>query len=566
MITKPKQLVVLLVGLFQLLPLSAAVVDTEDYYLCAHQVDGSWGQFGRIPKACDIDPFGSADFVVDKLSVSIFDDNQVRSAETLRYMNNMNAIIVESATYYFNARKPNASVDEVTAWQHAIATVATVETFWSHYRLAHDTRLKMVRGDSGHGHGMMQIDDRWHFTEIENGVGWQLFENMLYSFEIYYAAWQDAVEQSCLTSSTDWKNRSRSAYSAYNGGPTRICRWSDQPGEWVQDTNYENYYDSKPWQDEIDTPDLVSPLNIPCFLEGAVDCVPVENNSVDAGWQYQLLELADGKQCLLFEGMFHCVEQTQDVICLNVMLDHVSRNTSLVLDQIDSERYSSLGYERHQCLENIESSFKVADTIQSVQAITLRTTPGGATTGNNTLAGNYYQILDLIASGQNNQHRYYRVLVDDTYGYIYAGDKDDHMDWVTLADQSNLLQLIIAQAGVDVKIVATDGLVLRESTDSDSAQLKVIPKDTQIAVDSTQVINGDNSVYYQMTFEGVQGWSYAGHLLPTSTLDDWTTLITGIVPLPPAPTPEPNSGGGVIHLLSLLLLFIYRKRAKKIPT
>ena len=40
-------------------------------------------------------PFGSPDFVTSKLAQSIFDDLQDRSSESLRYMNNMNAIIVE---------------------------------------------------------------------------------------------------------------------------------------------------------------------------------------------------------------------------------------------------------------------------------------------------------------------------------------------------------------------------------------------------------------------------------------------------------------------------------------
>lgn len=570
---KINNLIMLVISILLSSQLKAASVDTEDYYLCAHQVDGAWGEFGRIPKACDIEPFGSPEFVLDKLALSIFDDNLERTIESQRYMNNMNAIIIEAASYYLTSRKPNASVEEIAAWQHAIATVATVETFWSHYRMASDSRLKMVRGDLGHGHGMMQIDDRWHFTAIGEGVGWQLFENILYSFEIYYAAWQNAVGQSCLDSASDWRNRSRSAYSAYNGGPTVICRWNEQPDQWVQDTNYAKYYDNKAWLAEVNDPEFNSPLDIPCFLEGGTDCVPIEDNSAEADWYFQQLSLTSGKKCLFYGGNFHCVDMTQDVICLNALLDYVSRDSVLELNEAESTLYTSLNYERHQCLEDIVDSFKVADTIRSVQAIIVRTSPGGATTGVNTTMGNYYQILDLIASGQNNQHRYYKVQVGNIKGYIYAGDKDDYMDWATVAEHSSLEKIIIPNTGDKVNIVISEGLALKDSTTNNATLLKTIAKDTEVVIDSILVIGIDNSVYYQMTYEGVQGWAYGGHLLPEPTLSNWVTLVDVVEPLPPTVPPvlelKPESGGGgtiPMGMLILLLIIYYQKeRQKKSP-
>jgi len=552
----------LIVSLVHFSLLIAAAADTEDYYLCAHLDEGNWGEFGRIPRACDIDPFGSPDFVANKLAPSIFDDNLDRTSETSRYMNNMNAIIQQAAEYYFSARKPTASVDEIAAWQQAIATVANVETYWSHYRHATDDRLKMVRGDSGHGHGMMQIDDRWHFTAIEDGVGWQLFENILYSFEIFYAAWQDAVNQTCLDSETNWIDRSRSAYSAYNGGATRICRWSNEPGQWVQDSNFLSLYNEKPWADEISEPDLTSPLDVACFLEGEDDCIPLVDNSPQADWHYQLLTLSDGKNCLFYGANFHCIEQAQDVVCLNVLLDYVSRDSTLALNEDDSNLFETLFYERHQCLTHIENSYKVAETIRSVQNITLRTTPGGASTGSSTLAGSYYQILDMMVSGQYNQHRYYKIKVGSRYGYIYAGDKTDYMDWVTVSDHSNLTEILIPFTGDTIKVTIANGLVLRETTDPDSTALTTIPLNTEISIDSMDVRHTDNSIYYQLTYENIQGWAYGGHLLPASTLTDWATLVAMTQP-PQPPTPKPSSGGGgsMPFIMIVMLLFYLQSKA-----
>ncbi len=561
-------LLLIIVGQFNVF---AGPNDTDDFYLCAHKVEGSWGQFGRIPKACDINPFGSPEFVIAKMLVSIFDDNVDRTAETSRYMDQMNAIIKASAEYYLTTRKPTVSAEEITAWKQAILSVATVESYWSHYRLASDSRLKMIRGDSGHGHGMMQIDDRWHFTAIEDGVGWQLFENMLYSFEIYFAAWQDAVGQSCLNDATNWRDRSRSAYSAYNGGPTKLCRWQDNPGEWVQDTNFANLYDDKPWIAKINNPELNSALDVICFLEGEVDCLPMENNSVEASWDYQLLSLVpsatgDARECLFYGGSFHCVDQAQDIICVSVLLDYVARETSLTVLQSDSEFYSVTDYERHACLANTESSFKVTDTLRSIQSITIRTTPGGATTGKATQLNRYYQILDIVVSGQqDSQYRYYKINADGTEGYIYAGDKDNYFEWATLAEHADLIDVIIPIESDKIKIIAANGLLLRQSIESDSEILKTIPKDTEVIIEETVVVNSDNAIYYKINYETVEGWSYGGHLIPESTLEDWATIVKSSPPIPPVtPPPTSNSkgGGGSTELLSILLLSLLLTRYK----
>jgi len=72
----------------------------------------------------------------------------------------------------------------------------------------------------------------------------------------------------------------------------------------------------------------------------------------------------------------------------------------------------------------------------------------------------------------------------------------------------------------------------------------------------------DNSIYYQLTYENIQGWAYGGHLLPASTLTDWATLVAMTQP-PQPPTPKPSSGGGgsMPFIMIVMLLFYLQSKA-----
>jgi len=166
-------------------PLYAGFNDTADYWLCKNRIGGDWG-YGRIPYACDVDSFGSPDFVRKNYERLLFDESVDRTTERARYMNDMNMAIGEIADYYLAKRKPDASAAEQQAWQRAVRAVANNESFWSQYRDHTDGKIKMVRGDSGHGHGMMQVDDRWHFDALNDGKGWHFVEHMFYALEWWW--------------------------------------------------------------------------------------------------------------------------------------------------------------------------------------------------------------------------------------------------------------------------------------------------------------------------------------------------------------------------------------------
>jgi hypothetical protein len=225
-------------------------VRPSDWWNCPERLGGSW-TFGRAPYGCDVEEFGSAEVVRASFGPQVFDDDQPRDDERIRYMAELHSFLALGAAEYLRSRRPDAGEDEVAAWQHAIYATANQESFWTHYREATtgDRRLlTMLRGDHGHGHGLMQVDDRWHTGAIALGVGWRLDENFIYALDIYFDGWQRAADAWCVSSPVDWKARARAAYSAYNGGPAQICRWTDPTQRWAQnDAGYEDKYDRQLW-------------------------------------------------------------------------------------------------------------------------------------------------------------------------------------------------------------------------------------------------------------------------------------------------------------------------------
>ncbi len=137
-----------------------AANSTANYWQCDHKVGGKW-TFGQIPNACDIAPFAAPSLVKQMYQPAIFDTTITN--DTDRYMQVMYGVIQDISKQYLLKRKANASNEEIKQWQRAVFSIAHQESFWSHYRKTSDGRLKMVRGDYGHGHGLMQIDDRWHY-------------------------------------------------------------------------------------------------------------------------------------------------------------------------------------------------------------------------------------------------------------------------------------------------------------------------------------------------------------------------------------------------------------------
>lgn len=516
MTSKTKLLTLLIFTLS--IPSSHAFNDTSDFWRCENRVGGAW-VFGRVPYACDVQSFGEPTYVAQQFAPVIFDDLAGQPVETSRYMGSLNSVIRDTADYYLSIRKPNASAAEQQAWRQAIFTVAHQETFWSHYRNATDSRIKMVRGDSGHGHGMMQVDDRWHFAAINEGKGWQLIENMMYALDIFYSEWQRAVTASCVPSAVDWRSRTRSAYSAYNGGSNQICRWTDPNHVWARnDQNFLQKFDTQSWAQHITDPNAASEIDVVCLVEGNENCPPGSNDTQRLSGK--LLELPSGEACVFNGNILYCTDDRRDAVCLARSQGVSIAAGQLTLEPQDYAHLTQQGFDRHDCNLHVEGLLAVGQVLQTQLAINLRVTPGGAWLATTT-QGQRYQITDFEVRDEGALHRYYRIRHQDTEGYIYAGSSADYTSWA-LPTNELPIETIVARPNDWIEIVIAGGINLRHTPGGNL--ISVVLQNTVTQVLDTRFKGPSNQIYYGIEYAGLTGYIYGGRLLPNSTLAQWANL------------------------------------------
>ena len=77
------------------------------------------------------------------------------------------------------------------------------------------------RGDHGHGHGLLQIDDRFHERFIRSGKWSDPYENIRYAIAEVWIPYRLHIAQ---RSTLEGLALDRAATSAYNCGPGRAVR------------------------------------------------------------------------------------------------------------------------------------------------------------------------------------------------------------------------------------------------------------------------------------------------------------------------------------------------------
>lgn len=244
---------------------------SHDPLRCERQVKGTY-DFGRAPNGCDIENYiqrTSARLVYAPL---ILDERSLDAKERDRYVNTLHSVLRDAATYYLRKRKPGVSAAEIQAWRIGIMATAFQESYWSHYRYAkQDGRLKFVRGDNLHGHGLMQIDDRIHRKFILSGQALDLVRNLTYGLDIYFLGWERALRSGCVRSPTDWIARARSAYAFYNSGHD-LCRWTNPAAKFAKNDQFQaRWLAERPWERAVTDPSQRAPFVVECAMQG-VNC------------------------------------------------------------------------------------------------------------------------------------------------------------------------------------------------------------------------------------------------------------------------------------------------------
>jgi hypothetical protein len=418
--------------------------DTPKYWKCHNRNGGEW-RFGRAPQICDMDFFLDPD-IIKKLRVNIvFDDKKDRITESRRYMQTLYTVIRDTSIYYINSRNPNATSAEKEIWINAVFAIAHQESYWSHYRKNSKGKIQMMRGDYGHGHGIFQADDRWHIGAIEDGRAAHIIFNMIYSLDEYYSGWKNA-EKKCSLKSRDFKSIARSAYSAYNGGPSKICRWKNPYDKWARnDKGFLSKFNQKKWLESIDDEKLDGNLDIKCVVHGGLDCFISDdedsNTDVFNYTEGAFYKFKNNLYCIYQQEKLHCAQREEDKYCL-------SKNLTFFEIQQDSPSETT-PINRHLICPMEQNGLIPVGAIVKVQKnINLRKSPAGIKVGL-LKEDKLFQVLDFYF--KENGKRYYQVKSDTAIGYFYAGDSDSHNNWA-IATNERPKNILIPLNGDFVKI------------------------------------------------------------------------------------------------------------------
>ncbi len=499
----------------------ASAAPIEDYYKCPTPEPGEWN-FGRAPKVCPANEFGEDRVVINNFGRLIFLDSNPRSSERERYVDDLHAVIRDASRIYMRKRKPNVSPAELDWWTRSILATASHESFMSHYRFLETGELYMMRGDFGHGHGMMQIDDRSHFPVIDNGTAWNLITNLTYAMDLYFREWESAPGESCVSSPTHYEQRSRSAWSAYNGGSSQLCRWTNPDSRWARnDIAFYSTLTNRPWVQWVADENKTPPINVECYMEEKENCPAVDDatprQQAQIGHLYKISETA---YCAFDGQQFHCLRQFRDTICLNKAVRFVSFEPKFLSDDAMAG-IPQQNRDRHLLCQQYEPSlFRVGSQIQLQKTLHIRATPGGGSLGF-TAEKNIVQILDFELRNEQTNDRYYQIRQGQTTGWIYAGTQSDYNDWAILKTAPSQPSAP-AQEGETIKIIRVGGINLR--TSPGGIWQSVIPTNTRVSIQKAVVFGETNSVYYKVSYLGRVGYIYSGQLLPTSSVSLWTQV------------------------------------------
>lgn len=496
---------------------------TPDDWMCEEKVPGAW-LFGGAPAGCNASVFGEDQYVWQAYDLLVFDENKENEAERARYMEEMAAVIKEAATLYIKSRKPQVNEVELNTFVHAAFAMAHQESFWSHYRHYSDNRLKMMRGDFGHGHGLMQVDDRWHYLAVTKGIGWNVIDNMIYSLEEYFNAWEEAPKAPCLPDPTDYRSRARAAYSAYNGSLARICRWTNPEDKWARnDKGFIDKFDNQRWLPFIKDPEKKSQINVQCHFEGHENC---PKRDPQGGYENlkpgQIYQNSSGELCVFQVEKLICVNSPKDLACLQSAFGAFKEGITPLHSYFERHIPKNL-LDRHElCVNKAKLEVHpVGSILRAEKDIQLRATPAGQPLIL-VPVGTLLQVFDFEVRRAKIGQRYYQVTWKGKTGYLYGGQTNDHAKWLT-PSQKPLSVALIANAGQQITITHAEGVVLRSEIGGEA--LVRLPIDTQINV-MTVIRKGlANEIYYRVNHQNHQGIIYGGRNFPKKTFASWSKIV-----------------------------------------
>lgn len=497
--------------------------DTPDFWMCSNRSKINSYEFARARYVCDLHHFIDPDYVESEFSQFIFDEQADIEVERRRVMTEIYALIRDTAEYFINERDPDVTQEEIDWFVLSSFSIGNQETFWSHYRLEENMPTQYMRGDYGHGHGIFQVDDRYHFSAVTDGRATNIVYNMIYSLEEYYEAWERAKSVECVDSPTSFLQISRSAYSAYNGGPKKICRWINPEDRWAQnDRGFLEKITKLKWESYVDDFSSPASVDIKCIAEGREGCQTSEIPEDDVAQQGVLYVHSDGPLCLFTEeGLFKCVEQAKDSSCLVNTYEEDFSNFNGRTSRLTKamQRYYDFDLvDRHAiCKSSFKNLVYIGSNIKLKKNINLRKTPGGSLLVT-IPKESVLQVLDFEFKNYSKEDRYYHVKYKGLEGYFYAGDVGSNTSWASVTSKAALTK-IIAKKGDYIKAQkVVRGVLVNEQ------EIINIQKDDVIEVDSVIISGINNSISYDVLVSGKAIRVFAGHTSPQSSVEDYFSI------------------------------------------
>ncbi len=495
---------------------------------CKNRKGGEF-DFGEGGVGCDVSAYKEIPDVMFNYASFVFNRAEETEVQRKEYVTSMVGLIADLARFYIDQRKPNASEQEKKAWVRAILAKGNQETYLSHYRIERDGNIKLTTGDSLYSYGIMQIHRRWHKIQGTD-IGVDLVENILYGLDHFYDYWEGSKSKSCVRgregNSDYFKRRARSAYSAYNGGPGSYCRWTNSGARWAQnDRGYHQKWKDQLWlrHAESHQDDSKSPVDINCLMNDEGNCDKSVN--YDAYYDGDKYLLASGETCYRTgEAELSCFQDSRMRSCFKASEGLPEEKKGFVeFEKSDDMIIKTFTNRDLICHNAFPSLIKRHSFIKLNKSINVRATPGGnLVTG--TTAGDIYQVLDFDFKNDGSGGRYYLIKVNGKYGYIYAGDIEDHLEWAEEVEANEDSNYVFPSKGQVAEVVKEEGTKLLRSPHEDSEVVTTAETGETFKVYAVRVIGEESLVYLLVQHDGRMSYLYAGRMNPSVTTDSWVKI------------------------------------------
>jgi hypothetical protein len=509
---------------------------------CQGKDPGVW-EWGEAADGCDANRYGSVSRLKYIFSEFIFDRSSAGNVEMRKdYVTNVNALLRDLSTKYIRERRPDVQEDEVIAFVDAIHAVAHQETFWSHYRISAKGEYKLATGDRNISHGMMQINQRYHASR-EQDRSFDIVGNVGFGIEHYYTGWDAALKAKCVmraknqTRAQTFENVTRAAYSAYNGGPGAICRWTNPGHPWAKnDKNYFMKLNGRGWKEFVRDENHKLNVDLDCVRSGDDFCAVAKERRNDFITSRPLV-MEDGSTCVTTDGRrLHCAQDVRVFTCLAGLSDEVSTATPLKIKVTDRDITTLPRLVVENRLDLCRTSFpeiaSIGDVVTTHVAIALKSEIGGRTIGF-TKKNQSFQVLDVEVRLDQQHERHYRILLSNKVeGWISGGtrataEKTASVTFLSFSPPPNGVTQVLPAKGRQVQISKKDGTTLLafSGTDGSHAEaLEKLVKGAVVEVEDVQVSAAANEIWLKVKTSKQTGFIYAGRTFPSSTVDQWVTV------------------------------------------